>query len=200
MRANPVLNNAAAPAKPAPAPVVKRPGKVTTFLADRYNSWGRWSLAILFAVFAVACLLLYLAVQWVTYTTLVWGNGTNNSVTLVKDIGHGGPSQITVSFSNHTLLVTEVDNNDPSRVTVMKVNQEIAIPDDSSVLTASLQEVLKSGRLDLVIKLKGGLAYHTEFTTLLINNVDALKSDPHAPGLRAPTAAELNQALQKLSS
>ncbi len=148
----------------------------------------------------VVFLLLYLAVQWVMYTALTWGNGTNNAVTLVRDIGHGGISQVTVTFSDHTLLVTEVDANDPSRVTVMKVNQQIAIPDENSVLTVSLQEVLQPGRLDLVIRLKGGLAYHTEFTTLLINNVDAVKTNPHAPGFRAPTAAELNQALQKLGS
>jgi hypothetical protein len=51
-----------------------------------------------------------------------------------------------------------------------------------------------------VIHLKGGIAYHTEFTTILINNVAALKQNPQAPGLRAPTAAELNEALQKLGS
>lgn len=200
MPANPSPNNAPVLPKPAPSPSAKPPGRVTAFLADRYNSWGRWSIAVLFAAFLVVLLLLYLAVQWVIYTTLVWGNGTNNAVTLVRDIGHGGISEVTVTFSDHTLLVTEVDANDPSRVTVMKVNQQIAIPDDSSVLTASLQEVLQPGRLDLVIKLKGGLAYHTEFTTLLINNVDAVKTNPHAPGFRVPTASELNQALQKLGS
>jgi hypothetical protein len=173
---------------------------VTTFIADRFTLWGKWTLGILFASFAIVCLLAYLGLQWVTYTTEVWGNGTNNAVTLVQDIGHGGVSEITVTFSDHVLLVTEVDANDPSRVTVMKVNEQIALPEGSSVVTASLQDVLKSGRLDLVIRLKGGLAYHTEFTTLLINNVDAIKTNPQAPGLRAPTAAELNQALQKLGS
>ncbi len=188
-----------APIPPA-APPVKRPGRVTTFIADRFTLWGKWTLGILFASFAIVCLLLYLGLQWVTYTTQVWGNGANNAVTLVRDIGHGGVSEITVTFSDHILLVTEVDANDPSRVTVMKVNEQIAIPDGSSVLRASLQDVLKSGRLDLVIQLKGGLAYHTEFTTLLINNVDAIKTDPQAPGLRVPTAAELSKALQKLGS
>jgi hypothetical protein len=162
--------------------------------------WGKWTIGMLFAGFAIICLLLYLAVQWITYTTLVWGNGTNNAVTLVENIGHGGMSEITVAFNDHTLIVTEVDANDPSRVTVMKVNEQIAIPDGSSVLTASLQEVLQSGRLDLVIRLKGGLAYHTQFTTVLVNNVDAVKKNPQAPGFRAPTSAELTQALQKLGS
>jgi hypothetical protein len=203
--ANAPANNVNAPAKPSPAPAVKnlavkKPGRVTTFIADRFTLWGKWTIGILFACFAIACLLVYLAVQWVTYTTLVWGNGANNAVTLVRDIGHGGVSEVTVTFSDHTLLVTEVDNNDPGRVTVMKVNEQIMIPDDSSVLTASLQSVLQPGRLDLVIKLKGGLAYHTEFTTLLINNVEAVRQNPQAPGFRAPTAAELSQALQKLGS
>ena len=155
---------------------------------------------MLFTSFVIVLLLLYLALQWVTYTTLVWGNGTNDAVTLVRDIGHGGLSTVTVTFSDHTLLVTEVDANDPSRVTVMKVNEVIAIPDNSSVVTASLQALLQPGRLDLVIDIKGGLAYHTEFTTILINNEAALKQNPQAPGLRVPTAAELNKALQKLGS
>lgn len=179
---------------------IKKPGRVTQYIADRFSLWGKWTLAILFACFAILCLLLYLAVQWVAYTTLVWGNGSSNAVTLIQNIGHGGVSEITVTFSDHTLLVTEVDANDPGRMTVMKVNEVIALPDAGSVVTASLQEVLQSDRLDLVIKLKGGLAYHTEFTTILINNVDAVKQNPQAPGFRAPTAAELNQALQKLGT
>jgi hypothetical protein len=200
LRANAPANSIISPVnQPAPK-AVRKPGRVTTFLVDRYTSWGRWALGILFACFAIVCLLVYLAVQWTMYHALMWGNGTNNAVTLVRDIGHGGISQITVSFSDHTLLVTEVDANDPGRVTVMKVNQQIAIPDDSTVLTASLQEVLQPGRLDLVIKLKGGLAYHTEFATILVNNVDAVQKNPQAPGFRAPTAAELNQALQKINS
>ncbi len=177
-----------------------KPGKVTTFFANRVAAWGKWTIGILLAVFAIVILLGYLAVQWVAYTALVWGNGSNDSVTLIHDIGHGGPSEITVTFTDHTLLVTEIDNNDLSRVTVLKVNEAIALPESGSVVTASLQDVLQSGRLDLVISLKGGLAYHTEFTTILINNVAALKQNPQAPGLRAPTAAELEKALQKLGS
>ena len=197
---NAPVSNAALPPIHMPVNGGKRPGRVTTFIADRFTIWGKWTIEILFASFAIVILLLYLAVQWVTYTALVWGNGNNNAVTLIRDIGHGGPSEITVTFTDHTLLVTEVDANDPSRVTVMKVNEAIAIPEGASVLTASLQDVLQSGRLDLVINLKGGLAYHTEFTTILVNNVAALKQNPQAPGLRAPTAAELDKALQKLGS
>ncbi|HEU5368534.1 MAG TPA: hypothetical protein VFU69_08725 [Ktedonobacterales bacterium] len=200
MRAHAPANSIISPVNPAAAKAAKRPGRVTTFLVDRYTSWGRWALGILFACFAIVCLLVYLAVQWTTYHTLMWGNGTSNAVTLVRDIGHGGVSEVTVTFSDHILLVTEVDANDPNRVTVMKVNEQIVLPDDGSVLTAALQDVLQPGRLDLVIKLKGGIAYHTEFTTILINNVDAVKKNPQAPGFRAPTAAELNQALQKLNS
>ncbi len=169
-------------------------------MADRFTIWGKWTVGLLFVGFALVCLLLYLAVQWTTYTALVWGNGSNNAVTLIRNIGHGGTSEITVTFTDNTLLVTEVDANDPSRVTVMKVNEAIAIPEGSSVLTASLQDILQKGRLDLIISLKGGLAYHTEFTTILINNVAALQQNPQAPGLRAPTPAELAEALQKLSS
>jgi hypothetical protein len=200
--ANQVLVNQSSinqlPSSQPPVKPPRRPGRVTQFIEDRFLLWGKWTIGVLFAGFAIVILLLYLAVQWITYTTLVWGNGTNTAVTLVQDIGHGGVSEITVTFSNHTLLVSEVDNNDPSRVTVMKVNEEIALPEGSSVLTASLQPVLQSDRLDLVIKLKGGLAYHTLFTTILINNVDAIRTNPQAPGLRVPTAAELNQALQRL--
>jgi hypothetical protein len=189
-----------APTNQTSVNVPRRPGRVTQYLSARWNSWGKWTIGLFFAGFVIICLLVYLAVQWVTYTSLVWGNGANNAVTLIRDIGHGGISEVTVAFSDHTLLVTEVDANDPGRMTVMKVNEVIVLPDDSTVLTASLQEVLKSGRLDLVIRLKGGLAYHTEFTTVLINNVAAVKQNPQAPGFRAPTAAELNQALQKLGS
>jgi hypothetical protein len=189
-----------APANQAPAKPIKQPGKVTRFMTDRFHLWGKWTIGILFVTFAVICLLLYLAVQWIAYTTLVWGNGTNNAVTLIQDVGHGGVSQITVTFHNQSLFVTEVNENDPSRVTVLKVNEEIALPDTSSVLTASLQSVLQPGRLDLVIRLKGGLAYHTEFTTILINNVDAMKKDAQAPGFRMPTPAEWKQAQQKLGS
>ena len=192
--------SAIAPVNQAPANAPRKPGRVTRYLSARFNSWGKWTIGILFAGFAIICLLLYLAVQWVTYTSLVWGNGANNAVTLIRDIGHGGTSEVTVAFSDHTLLVTEMDANDPSRVTVMKVNEVMVFPDDSTVVTAALQEILKSGRLDLVIRLKGGLAYHTEFTTVLINNVAAVKQNPQAPGFREPTAAELKQALQKLGS
>lgn len=192
--------SANAPANQAPATIPRQPGRVTRYLSARFNSWGKWTIGMLFAGFAIICLLLYLGVQWVTYTSLVWGNGANNAVTLIRDIGHGGTSQVTVAFSDHTLLVTEMDANDPGRVTVMKVNEVILLPDESTVVTATLEEILKSGRLDLVIRLKGGLAYHTEFTTVLINNVAAVKQDPQAPGFRAPTAAELKQALQKLGS
>lgn len=200
MRVNAPANNVNVPVNQAAVKGVKKPGRVTSYIADRFTLWGKWTIGIMFAGFAIICLLVYLAVQWTAYTTLVWGNGANNAVTLVRDIGHGGVSEVTVTFSNQTLLVTEVDANDPSRVTVMRVNEQIALPDSSTVVTASLQEVLQPGRLDLVIRIKGGLAYHTEFTTILINNIDAVKSNPQAPGFRVPTAAELNQALAKLGS
>ncbi len=188
------------PAKPASPGGVRQPGKVTTFLSTRFQLWGKWTLGILFACFVVICLLAYLLLQWVTYSWLVWSNASSSSVTLMRDIGHGGMSEITVTFSNHTLIVIDVDGYDPQHTTVMKVNEAIAIPDNDGVVTASLDTILQSNRLDLVIKIKGGLAYHTEFATILINNVAALKSNPQAPGFREPTAAELQQALQKLGS
>lgn len=191
---------APAPAKPAAPGGVRQPGKLTHFFAARFQLWGKWTLGILFAGFLLICLLAYLLVQWLTYTWLVWGNASSSSVTLIQDIGHGGPSEITVTFSNHALMVIDVDGNDPQRTTVMKVNEEIAIPDNSGVVTASLQDLLQPGRLDLIIKIKGGLAYHTEFSTILVNNVDALQKNPQAPGFREPTSAELQQALQKLGS
>jgi hypothetical protein len=191
---------APAPVKPASPGGVRQPGKVTTFLTARFQLWGTWTLGILFAGFLVICLLVYLLVQWVSYSWLVWGNASSSSVTLIRDIGHGGLSQITITFSNHTLFVIDVDNNDPQRTTVLRVNEEIAIPDNDGVVTASLEPLLQANRLDLVIKIKGGLAYHTEFATILVNNVEALQKDPHAPGLREPTASELQQARQKLGA
>ena len=188
-----------APAKPA-AGGARQPGKLTSFFTSRFQLWGKWTLGILFAGFLVICLLAYLLIQWMTYTWLVWGNASSSSVTLLKDIGHGGMSEITVTFSNHTLMVIDVDGNDPQRTTVMKVNEAIAIPDNDGIVTASLEDILQPGRLDLIIKIKGGLAYHTEFATILVNNVDALKQNPQAPGFREPTPTELQQALQKIGS
>jgi hypothetical protein len=189
-----------APAKLAPAGGARQPGKVTQFFAARFQLWGKWTLGILLASFAVIALLAYLLVQWATYSWLVWGNGSSNAVTLIKDIGHGGLSEITVAFSDHSLIVTDIDGNNPQRATVMKVNEVIAIPDNDGVVTASLADILQPGRLDLIIKIKGGLAYHTEFATLLVNNIAALKANPQAPGFREPTSAELQQALPKIGS
>jgi len=201
MPANSPANQAAVPLVNQAAPkAANPPGKVTRFFTARFRLWGKWMVGLLFASFAIICLLVYLAVQWFTYTTLVWGNGSSSAVTLSQDIGHGGISEITVTFNDHTLLVTDLDGSDPQRVTVMKVNEEIAIPDSAGVVTADLQNILQSNRLDLIIRIKGGLAYHTEFTTILVNNVDAVKKNPQAPGFRQPTADELQQALQKLGS
>jgi hypothetical protein len=122
-----------------------------------------------------------------------------DSVTLVADLGHGGDSQITVVFTpDDWLQVTEIDNNDPTRVTVLSLTQVIALADSKVVLEAQLVAILVPGRLDLVIQLDSGQAYQPVFTTILINNVAAVKQNPHGPGLRAPTAAELQQARQQL--
>ncbi len=173
---------------------------MTQFFASRFQVWGRWAIAVFLGCFIVISLLVYLLVQWISYSYWVGQNGQSNSVTLTQDIGHGGVSAITVLFHDHTLVVVEVDNNDPQRVSVIKANQEIAIPDGSGVVNASLQSLLQPGRLDLVITIRGGIAYHTEFTTFLVNNIDQLKQNPQAPGFREPSANELHQALQKLGS
>lgn len=124
-----------------------------------------------------------------------------NSVTLVADLGHGGDSQITVLFTaDDWLQVTEIDHDDPTRVTRLSVTQVIALADSKVVLEACLQAILVPGRLDLVMQLDSGQAFQPVFTTILINNVAAVKTNPHAPGLRAPTANELQQARHKLSA
>ncbi len=197
MAANMAPSPANAPLHPA-AGSARQPGKMTQFFASRFQVWGRWALGVFLASFLAICLLVYLLVQWATYTYWVWQNGQSSSVTLIQDIGHGGVSEITVLFHDHSLLVIDVDNDDPQRTTVIKANQQIAIPDGGGVVHASLQDVIRLGRLDLIITIRGGLAYHTQFTTLLVNNVDALKKNPQAPGFREPTADELRKALQKL--
>jgi hypothetical protein len=122
-----------------------------------------------------------------------------DSVTLVANLGHSGDSQITVLFTTDDWLqVTEIDNDDPTRVTQLSVTQVIALADSKVVVEAWLQAILVPGRLDLVMQLESGQAFQPAFTTMLVNNVAAVKKDPHAPGLRAPTASELQQARHNL--
>ena len=173
---------------------------MTTFFTHRFQTWGRWAIAVFLGSFVVIALLVYVLVQWMTYSFWVWQNGQSDAVTLIQDIGHGGPSAITVTFHDHTLLVTDVDNNDPQRTSVIKANEEIAIPDGSAVVNAALKNLLQPGRLDLVISIRGGLAYHSEFTTFLVNNVDEVQKNPQAPGFREPTAEEMKAALAKLGA
>ncbi len=180
--------------------VPRQPGKVTTFFTSRFQIWGKWAIAVFLGSFVMLALLVYVLIQWTTYSYWVWQNGQSDAITLIQDIGHGGPSAITVTFHNHTLVVVDVDNNDPERTSVIKASQEIAIPDNASLVQASLKHLLQSDRLDLVISIRGGLAYHSEFTTFLINNVDAVKKDPHAAGFREPTADEMKAALPKLGA
>jgi len=190
---------------PSPKPFAsgkgsRKPGNMTHFFASRFQVWGRWAIAVFLGGLLVVLLLVYLLVQWVTYSYWVGQNAQSTSVTLTQDIGHGGMSSVTVLFHDHTLVVVDVDNNDPGRVSVVRANEEIAIPDGSAVVNASLQPLIQPGRLDLVIVIRGGLAYHTEFTTFLVNNIDQLKQNPQAPGFREPSVDELRQALQKLGS
>jgi hypothetical protein len=195
-----VNSSVGAPAVPPAGRGVRQPGKMTQFIAHRVQAWGKWTVGLLLGGFLLVVVLGYLAVQWTTYTVLVWQNGQNSAVTLLGDLGHGGMSAVTVTFSDHSLVVVEVDNNDPQRTTVMRVQTTITLGDTSTVIEATLQSVLTPHRLDLVIKLHGGFAYRTQFTTVLINNVEAMKTDPHAPGFREPTADELRQALQKINA
>jgi hypothetical protein len=188
------------PQKSSGGAVPRQPGKVTSFFTQRFQLWGKWAVAVFLGSFVVLALLVYLLVQWVTYSYWVWHNGQSDAITLIQDIGHGGPSAITVTFHNHTLVVVDVDNNDPARTSVIKANQEIALPDNAGVVQASFKSLLQPGRLDLVISIRGGLAYHSEFTTFLVNNVDAVKKNPQAPGFREPTADEMKAALPKLGS
>lgn len=180
--------------------VPRQSGKMTTFFTSRFQIWGRWAIAVFLGSFIVLALLVYVLVQWLTYSYWVWHNGQSDAITLIQDIGHGGPSAITVTFHNHTLLVMDVDNNDPERTSVIKANEEIAIPDNAGVVQAYFKNLLKPDRLDLVISIRGGLAYHSEFTTFLVNNVDEVKKNPQAPGFREPTAAEMKAALPKLGA
>jgi hypothetical protein len=180
--------------------ILRQSGKMTTFFTHRFQTWGRWAIAVFLGSFLVIALLVYLLVQWTTYTFWVWQNGQSDSVTLIQDIGHGGPSAITVTFHDHTLLVIDVDNNDPQRTSVIKANEEIAIPDGSGVVNASFKNLLQPGRLDLVISIRGGLAYHSQFVTFLVNNAAEVKKNPQAPGFREPTADEMKAALSKLGS
>jgi hypothetical protein len=122
-----------------------------------------------------------------------------DSVTLVADLGHGGESQVMVVFTpDDWLQVTEIDNDDPTRVTELSVTQVIALADNKVVVEAQFQAILQPERLDLILQLDSGQAFQPVFTTILINNVAAVKKNPHAPGLRAPTASELQLARQKL--
>jgi hypothetical protein len=159
----------------------------------------RWDVAVGTLVLLVVAYLL-LAGGWYAYRLWQARAGTN-AVTLLQDVGHGGVSQITVTFAQHQLTVTEIVGADPQRVTVLQVKQVIALPTEKVVLVAWLQAVLQPGRLDLLVQLDGGLdfpPYRPLFTTLLVNNVAAVKKDPHAPGFRAPTTQELQQALRTL--
>jgi hypothetical protein len=152
---------------------------------------------------AVLLLCGYLLLAGGLYASRLWEARQTNSVTLLQDIGHGGTSQITVTFERAHLMVTEIDNDDPQRVTILQVDEAIVLGTDKTVVEAWFQAVLQPGRLDLVIQLEGGLdwpPYHPQFTTVLINNVAALQNNPHAPGLRAPTAQELQQALRALGT
>lgn len=178
----------------------RRSGKMTTFFTHRFQIWGRWAIAVFLGSFVLLALVVYLLVQWTTFSFWVWQNGQSDAVTLIQDIGHGGPSAITVTFHDHTLLVMDVDNNDPQRTSVIKANEEIAIPDGAGVVNASLKNLLQPGRLDLVISIRGGLAYHSEFTTFLVNNIDQVKKNAQAPAFRQPTADEMKAALAKLGS
>ncbi len=152
----------------------------------------------------VVLLCSYLLLAGMRYAYRLWQARQSNSVVLVQNIGHGGDSQITVTFtSDDWLMVSEIDNDDPTRVTVLAVTQVIALANDKVVLEAWLQTILQPGRLDLVMQLDGGLdwlPYRPLFTTILVNNVAAVQKNPHAPGLRAPTAAELQQALRALGT
>ena len=165
---------------------------------NQRQRWQRWDVAV---GTAVLLLVAYLLLAGVLYASRLWEARQTNSVTLLQDLGHGGESQITVTFERNHLMVTEIDNDDPTRVTILTVTEAIVLSTDKTVLEAWFQAVLQPSRLDLVIQLDGGLdwpPYHPQFTTILINNSAAIKQDPHAPGLRAPTAAELQQALHKL--
>jgi hypothetical protein len=161
----------------------------------------RWDVVVGTLVVLVVA---YLLLAGGLYAYRLWqARAGTNAVTLLQDVGHGGVSQITVTFAEHQLTVTEIVGADPQRVTILQVKQVIALPTDKVVLVAWLQAVLQPGRLDLVIQLDGGLdfpPYHPLFTTLLVNNVAALKKDPHAPGFRAPTTQELQQALRTLGT
>jgi hypothetical protein len=159
-----------------------------------------WDVAVGALVVAVVA---YLALAGVLYASRLWQARQTNSVTLLQDLGHGGTSQVTVLFGHNHLTVTEIDQNDPQRVTILTVNEAIVLSTDKTVLEAWFQAVLQPSRLDLVIQIEGGLdwpPYHPQFTTILVNNVAAIQKDPHAPGLRAPTTAELQQALHVLGT
>jgi hypothetical protein len=168
---------------------------------EQHRKWNWWSVAV---STLVLLLVGYLLLAGVLYIFRQWEARQTNAVTLLQDIGHGGLSQVTITFEHNHLMVVEVDNNDPGRVTILQVNEAIVLSTDKTVLEAKFQAILQPGRLDLVIEIDGGLdlpyPYHPQFTTLLINNLAAITHDPHAPGLRAPTPTELQQALQKLGT
>lgn len=159
-----------------------------------------WDVAVGTLVLAVVG---YLALSGILYASRLWQARQTNSVTLLQDLGHGGMSQVTVLFDHNHLTVTEIDDNNPERVTILTVKETIVPGTDKTVLEAWFQAVLQPGRLDLVIQFDGGLdwpPYHPQFTTILINNIAAITKDPHAPGLRAPTATELRLALHALGT
>ncbi|HLW01933.1 MAG TPA: hypothetical protein VKT82_24990 [Ktedonobacterales bacterium] len=156
-----------------------------------------WTVVAGIPVFLLVGYLVLLPVGFYGYR-IIQARQTD-SVTLVADLGHGGESQVTVLFTpDDWLQVTEIDNNDPTRVTELSVTQMIALADNKVVVEAQFQAILQPGRLDLIIQLDSGQAFQPAFTTILINNVTAVKKNPHAPGLRAPTASELQLARQKL--
>lgn len=201
----PALPLAVVEAPPRPAPdvaphVSSAPSGPVPGPRHRKQRWQRWDVAV---GTLVGLVVVYLLLAGVLYASRLWEARQTNSVTLWQDLGHGGMSQVTVVFENNHLLVSEIDNNDPQRVTILTVNEAIVLSTDKTVLEAWFQAVLLPSRLDLVLQLDGGLdwpPYHPQFTAILINNVAAVTKDPHAPGLRAPTASELQQALHKLGS
>lgn len=191
-----------APARPeeAPTPPAASPqASAPHALPPKPGRLNPWTVAAGIPVFLLVGYLVLLPVGFYVYRALQARQ--TDSVTLVADLGHGGVSQITVLFTTDDWLqVTAIDNDDPTRVTELAVTQVIALADSKVVVEAWLQAILVPGRLDLVMQLDSGQAFQPALTTVLINNVAAVKKDPHAPALRAPTASELHQARQKLGA
>lgn len=183
------------PAPPTPGPQASAPPA----LPPKPKRLNPWTVAAGIPVFLLVGYLVLLPLGFYGYRVIQARQ--TDSVTLVADLGHGGDSQITVLFTTDDWLqVTEIDNDDPTRVTELAVTQMIALADSKVVVEAWLQAMLVPGRLDLVMQLDSGQAFQPALTTVLINNVAAVKKDPHAPGLRAPTASELQRARQQLGA